>query len=99
MPDSTAVLPVYMSVDTYGNVTEGDSVMAYTPAQEIGDKLHEQTMTSLGQIGNLAQGNIVTVSKAFDYDYLEGKRLVDLGEALGAREVASEKNPGGPSKP
>ena len=74
---------------------QGEDVMGL----EALEKLHEQNMASLGQIGVILQKDAVNVSKAFDYDYLENKRLVDLTEALGAREVASEKNPGGPSKP
>jgi hypothetical protein len=61
--------------------------------------LHEQNMAQLGQIGIIAQQGFVTVSKAADYSYLQGKDMVSLAEAMGAREVASEKNPGGPSKP
>lgn len=59
------------------------------------DLLHNM----LAQSGNIAQNNFITVAKAFDYDYLEGKRIVDLTEALGAREVAAERSPGGPKKP
>ena len=59
----------------------------------------EHAANQLLQIGNVAQQGFVTVQKAFDYDYLEGKQMVSLAEALGAREVGSEKSPGGPSKP
>ena len=51
----------------------------------------------LMQTGNIAQNNFVTVAKAQDYDYLEGKRIVTLDEAVGIREVQSKVNPGGPS--
>lgn len=57
---------------------------------------------SMGQISNtnvVAQNNFVTVNKAIDYDYLEGKRIVTLEEAAGVREVASKKVPSGPSVP
>ena len=55
--------------------------------------LHNQ----LGQSGNIAQNNFITVQKALDYDYLENKRMVTLDEAVGIREVQSQVNPGGPA--
>lgn len=55
-------------------------------------------MNQLLQSGNVAQNNFITVAKAQDYDYLEGKRVMDLVEAVGAREVQSEYNPGGPKR-
>ncbi len=64
------------------------------------DKYHalmEQNMGALGQSGVIAQNNFITVSKAQDLDYLEGKRLVSLEEAVGVREVASKQTPAGPS--
>jgi hypothetical protein len=62
------------------------------------DQLHEQNMSQLGQIGLVAQQGFVVVAKAQDYSYLQGKDMVSLTEALGAREVGSEVSPGGPSK-
>lgn len=62
----------------------------------LAENLHEQNMSQLGQTGLVAQNNFITVSKAQDYDYVEGHRLVDLTEALGAREVGSQVNPAGP---
>ena len=61
--------------------------------------LHDQNMAGMGQALTRFQNDAVTVSKAADYDYLQAKDLVSLAEAMGAREVSSEKNPGGPSKP
>lgn len=63
------------------------------------EKLHEGNMAAMGQSIVRFQGDAVTISKAADYSYLQGKDMVSLAEALGAREVASETNPGGPSKP
>jgi len=57
----------------------------------------EQAANTLLQIGNVAQANFVTVNKVLDYDYLEGKAMVSLAEALGAREVASKSVPAGPT--
>jgi len=85
MPDDTVVIPVE---------GQGESSVS----NEF-DKLHEQNMAGLGNAATRLINDATTVSKASDYDYLEGKDMVDLAEALGAREVASEKNPGGPSKP
>jgi len=71
----------------------------YQPAQSLGYTAHEQNMSALAQLGNIAVRDAMTISKVVDYDHLENKRMVDLAEALGAREVASEVNPGGPRKP
>jgi len=73
-----------------GTNSQGDSTMA------LGDDLHAQNMSQLGQIGVLAQANLVTVSKAQDYDYLQAKNLVSLSEAVGVREVAARVTPAGP---
>lgn len=64
------------------------------------DRFHaivDSSMASLAQSGTIAQNNFITTSKAQDLDYLEGKRLVSLDEAVGIREVASKVTPGGPS--
>lgn len=65
-------------------------------ADGLAGQAHEQNMSQLAQSGVVAQNNFITVSKASDYDFIEGKRLVDLTEALGAREVGSQTNPAGP---
>jgi hypothetical protein len=54
-------------------------------------------MTQLMSSANVAQNNFLTTQKWIDADYLEGKRMVGLPEAIGAREVASKVNPGGPA--
>lgn len=56
-------------------------------------------MAALAQSGRVAQNNFITVQKVVDFDYLENKRIVTLDEAIGVREVAAEKSPGGPTKP
>ena len=61
------------------------------------DSLHEQNMAQLAQVGVVAQQGFVTVAKASDYSYLQGKDMVSLTEAMGAREVGSRVNPAGPS--
>lgn len=58
--------------------------------------LHDQNMAAMGQTIVHFQADRVTVSKAADYDFLESKHLVDLTEAMGAREVGSRVNPAGP---
>jgi hypothetical protein len=72
----------------------GDAAMS-----DVTANFSTHAANQLLQSGNVAQNNFITVQKVIDYDYLEGKNMVSLTEALGAREVASEKNPGGPSKP
>lgn len=59
--------------------------------------LLSQSLSQLSQTGVIAQNNFVTVQKAQDYDYLEGKRLVSLEEAVGVREVTSKNVPAGPT--
>lgn len=74
-------------------------------AEEMADatpqfaSLHDQNMAGMGAATTRFLNDAATISKAADYSYLQGKELVSLTESLGAREVASEKNPGGPSKP
>ena len=60
------------------------------------DSLHEQNMAHVGQSANIAQNNFITTTKAQDLDYLEGKRLISLEEAMGVREVSSRQVPAGP---
>ena len=55
-------------------------------------------MVGLAQIGRVAQSNFVIVTKAQDYDYLEGKRVADIVESAGMRELGSRHNPGGPTQ-
>jgi hypothetical protein len=62
----------------------------------LADRLHEQNMSQLAQVGVVVQQNFATVSKATDYDYLHHKNLVSLSEAVGVREVASRVTPAGP---
>lgn len=58
--------------------------------------LHDQNMAALGTIMTMFMSDAKTVSKAADYQYLRGQGMVDLEEALGAREVGSRVNPAGP---
>jgi hypothetical protein len=64
---------------------------------DVTERFAEQAANTLLQIGNVAQANFVTMNKVLDYDYLEGKNMVSLTEALGAREVASKEVPAGPN--
>ena len=56
-----------------------------------------QTGQLAAQSGQIAQNNFITTTKAQDLDYLEGKRIVSLEEAIGVREVASKEVPAGPN--
>lgn len=58
--------------------------------------LHDQNMAGMGQAIARFQNDVVTISKAADYGYLQDKDLVSLAEAVGVREVASRVNPSGP---
>jgi len=70
-----------------------------TANQGLAAELVGQGMGQLSNTGVVAQNNFVTVSKALDYDFIEGKRIVTLDEAVGVREVSSKKVPAGPSVP
>ncbi len=61
--------------------------------------LHEGNMAALGEINVMHMADLKTISKAQDYAWLRDAGLVSLKQALGAREVGSETNPGGPAKP
>lgn len=66
------------------------------------DKFHaivESEMSQIAQSGRIAQNNFITTVKFADNDYLEGKRIVSLEEAIGVREVASKSVPAGPNVP
>jgi len=76
---------------------QGEVEMAEATAQF--GSLHDQNMAGMGAATTRFINDAATVSKAADYSFLQGKDMVSLAEAMGAREVASEKNPGGPSKP
>jgi hypothetical protein len=58
--------------------------------------LHDQNMAGMGQAITRFQNDVVTISKAADYSYLQAKDLVSLAEAVGVREVSSRVNPAGP---
>jgi len=81
---------------------EEESTMAFldgTANQGLAAELIGQSMGQLSGTAVVAQNNFVTVNKALDYDFIEGKRMVGLTEAVGVREVASKKVPAGPSVP
>ncbi len=74
----------------------GGSDMA-TANQELAAELIGQSMGALSGTAAVAQANFVTVNKALDFDFIEGKRMVTLPEAVGIREVASKQVPAGPT--
>ena len=73
-----------------------DATSVKPPTAQAGN-LHDQNMAAMGQVMTIHQANVVTVSKAADYDFLQAKDLVSLAEAVGAREVGSRINPAGPA--
>lgn len=82
-----------------GDSLQGDAAMAVADAtanQGLAQELIGQAMGQLSGSAVVAQNNFLTVNKALDYDFIEGKRIVDLVEALGAREVGSKSVPAGP---
>jgi hypothetical protein len=70
-----------------------------TANQGLAAELVGQSMGQLSGSSVVAQNNFITVNKALDYDFIEGKRMVTLEEAVGVREVGSKSVPAGPSVP
>jgi len=68
-----------------------------TANQGLAQELIGQAMGQLSGSAVVAQNNFLTVNKALDYDFIEGKRVVDLVEALGGREISSTQVPAGPT--
>lgn len=68
-----------------------------TANQGLAQELIGQGMAALSGIAQVAQANFVTVNKVVDYDFMEGKRMIGLDEAVGVREVASKNVPAGPT--
>ena len=90
-----------MDVDTFVisslKSNSGGSNMAMVNGSDKFHAIIESEMSMVAQSGRIAQNNFITVSKGQDYDYLEGKRIVSLEEAIGVREVSSKSVPAGPS--
>lgn len=70
-----------------------------TANQGLAAELVGQSMGQLSNTNVVSQNNFVTVNKALDYDFIEGKRIITLDEAVGVREVSSKRVPAGPSVP
>ena len=70
-----------------------------TANQGLAAELVGQSMGQLSGSSVVAQNNFITVNKALDYDFIEGKRMITLDEAVGVREVSSKSVPAGPSVP
>ena len=92
-------MPVVEEVTISLDPPETEEPEMPTTLPDGSDKFHslmEQSMASIGQLGQKSMADTNFVSKAQDLDYLEGKRLVSLEEAMGIREVASKSVPAGP---
>jgi hypothetical protein len=89
------IIPVPVNDGTTAEEPEM-AVLDSTANQGLAAELIGQSMGQLSGTAVVAQNNFVTVNKLADYDYLEGKRIVDLVEALGGREVGSKSVPAGP---
>ena len=72
---------------------EGEDEMAESTRED----LHDQNMAGMGQAMTRFQNDVVTVSKATDYSYLQDKNLPSLVESLGAQQVMNRNTPGGPA--
>ncbi len=85
-----------MSDDAVDIPVSGEGVFDMAEATPQFGSLHDQNMAGMGAAMTRFQNDVVTVSKAADYGYLQDKDLVSLTEAVGVREVASRVSPGGP---
>lgn len=68
-----------------------------TANQGLAAELIAQSMGQLSGSAVVAQNNFITTNKALDFDFIEGKRMIHLPEAVGVREVASKSVPAGPT--
>lgn len=67
--------------------------------QELVQEMIAGSLAAISKAGAVAHENFVTVNKALDLDFMEGKRMVGLTEAVGVREIASKSVPAGPVSP
>jgi len=79
------------------DISEEDEMAEPTANQGLAQELIGQSMGQLSNTAVVAQNNFVTVSKFADYDFMEQRRIIDLVEAMGGREVASKQVPAGPT--
>lgn len=75
----------------------GDDQMSLPNGTDKFHALMEQSMAAIGQVGQLAASDARFAAQAQTLDYLEGKRMVTLEEAIGVREVSSKNVPAGPT--
>lgn len=92
MPDENPPTPGDGVLEIEADVSPGEEGTRNMDPAVVGIMVQQLT-----QSGIIAQNNFITVTKAQDYDYLEGKRIISLDEAVGVREVQSQVNPGGPA--
>lgn len=57
----------------------------------------EVLLTQILQVGKMSHENLTKVMHYTDTDYLEGRRMIGLTEAVGVREVQAKETPGGPA--
>jgi hypothetical protein len=94
--------PLIIPIPGSPSTPEEDTTMAFADGsanQGLAAELIGQSMGQLSGSSVVAQNNFITVNKALDYDFIEGKRMIGLEEAVGVREVSSKRVPAGPSVP
>lgn len=65
--------------------------------ESISPSTTELLLTQVLQVGKISHENLTKVLHYTDTDYLEGRRMIGLTEAVGVREVQSKETPGGPA--
>ena len=97
VPEDTLEIPLSVTQSEKDEPMSDGTTPAAGPCHGLASELMSQSMGQLSQSGAVAQNNFLTTNKAQDFDYLEGKRVVSLEEAVGVREVTSQ--PPGNAKP
>lgn len=67
------------------------------PHSQLAADAHVENMSRLAKVGAVAHEHFTNFQAALNYDYLEGKRVIGVTEAMGIREVASKQVPAGPT--
>ena len=96
MAETQEPLLVPVPIDEQHNDEDKTMAEPASANQGLAAELIGQSMGQLSGSATVAQNNFITVNKALDYDFIEGKRIVDLVEGVGVREVSSKNVPAGP---
>jgi hypothetical protein len=89
-------MALYVPVPVLSNEDEGDDDVIIHPAgvtvagHDVPVNIHEQHLTRLGSAGVLAHEHMTTFNKILDLNYEMDRKVVNLVQSLGVREVTSQ---------